>query len=189
MRIDATLVFSDKASLAPFLRKLNMISPETLRSYRLFAKQSNYMLEEIALLAKRIELEQGDWLFHEQEYASHLYLISEGAISLCLNLYWNGSCQHVEATSPLGAYEVLGWSAIVKPHIYTFGARAENKSRLIAIDAEPLRELLDDNPAFGYYFLKNLSEVIGDRLTSKCVQLLSLVLDSDGAPIMKQSYS
>jgi hypothetical protein len=74
----------------------------------------------------------------------------------------------------------------VKPHIYTFGARAEENSRLIALTAEPLRELLDDNPGFGYYLLKNLAEVIGDRLTGKCVQLLSLVLDSEGVPIVSE---
>ncbi len=164
-----------------------MISPETLRGFRLFAGQSNYMLEEIAFLASEVELEAGEWLFHEEEYASHLYLISEGAISLCLNLYLNGSCQHIEAASPLGVWEVIGWSAVVKPHIYTFGARAVKKSRLVAFEAEPLRELLDDNPGFGYYLLKNLAEVIGDRLTNKCVQLLSLVLDSKGAPILSES--
>lgn len=164
-----------------------MIAPDTLRGYRLFAKQSNYMLEEIAFLANDVELESGEWLFHEQEHASHLYLITEGAISLCLNLYLNGSSQHIEATSPLGPREVLGWSAIIKPHIYTFGARAERKSKLIAFEAEPLRELLDDNPGFGYYLLKNLAEVIGDRLTNKCVQLLSLVLDSKDTPVLSKA--
>ena len=163
-----------------------MISPETLRGFQLFAGQSNYMLEEMAILASEVELEAGEWLFHEKDIASHLYVITEGAISLCLNLYLNGSRPHVEVTSPLGAREAVGWSAVVKPHIYTFGARAEENSRLIALTAEPLRELLDDNPGFGYYLLKNLAEVIGDRLTGKCVQLLSLVLDSEGVPIVSE---
>jgi CRP-like cAMP-binding protein len=164
-----------------------MISPEMLRSFRLFAGQSNYMLEEMAILAREVELEAGEWLFHEDEGASHFYVIAEGAVSLCLNLYLNGSCSHVEVTSPLGPREAIGWSAVVKPHIYTFGARAEQNSRLISFTGEPLRELLDDNPGFGYYLLKNLAEVIGDRLTNKCVQLLSLVLDSDGVPIVSKS--
>jgi len=164
-----------------------MVSPETLRTYRLFAGQSNYMLEEMAMLTSELELEAGEWLFHEQENASHLYLITEGAVSLCLNLYLNGKCQHIEATSPLGAREMIGWSAVVKPHIYTFGARAEQDTRLITFAAEPLRELLDDNPGFGYYLIKNLAEVIGDRLTSKCVQLFSIVLNSNGEPIMAKT--
>ena len=164
-----------------------MISPESSRGFRLFAGQSNYMLEEMAMLASEVELEEGEWLFHEEENASHLYVVTEGAISLCLNLYLNGSRPHVEVTSPLGPREAIGWSAVVKPHIYTFGARAEQKSRLISFTAEPLRELLDDNPGFGYYLLKNLAEVIGDRLTNKCVQLLSLVLDSEGEPIVSES--
>lgn len=159
-----------------------MIARERLKGFRLFAGQNMYMLGEIARLGTEVEFEEGDWLFHEQEEASHLYLILEGSISLCLTLYLNGRTQHVEATSPFGMREVIGWSAMVKPHIYTFGARAERKSRLIAIEGKQLRELMDDNPASGYYFLKNLAEVIGDRLTSTYVQLLSLVLDPDEEP-------
>ena len=139
------------------------------------------------MLASEVELEAGEWLFHEEEAASHLFLITEGSISLCLNLYLHGSGRHVEATSPLGAREAIGWAAVVKPHIYTFGARAEENTRLIAFPAAALRELLDDNPGFGYYLIKNLAEVIGHRLTSKCMQLLSLVLDSKGEPITSKS--
>ena len=36
-----------------------MISPESLRGFRLFAGQSNYMLEEMAMLASEVELEEG----------------------------------------------------------------------------------------------------------------------------------
>ena len=160
-----------------------MVSRETLRSYRLFAGQSIYMLDEIARIADEVVLEEGEWLFHEREDASHLHLIMDGAVSLCLNLYLNGSSQHVEATSPLGRGELVGWSAIVRPYVYTLGARTSQRSRLLVIEAEPLRQLLDDNPHYGYFLMKNMAEVMGDRLTSKCVQLLSMVLDSEGAPI------
>lgn len=160
-----------------------MVSRETLRRYRLFAGQSIYMLDEIARFSDEVTLEAGDWLFQEREDASRLYLVMDGAVSLCLNLYLNGSSEHVEATSPLGSGELVGWSAVIRPHIYTLGARTLRRSRLLAIQAEPLRDLLDDNPHFGYYFLKNMAEVMGDRLTSKCVQLLSIVLDTKRAPI------
>ena len=160
-----------------------MVSRETLRSYQLFAGQSIYMLDEIARISNEVVLEEGEWLFHEREDAARLYLIMDGAVSLCLNLFLNGSSQHVEATSPLGRGELVGWSAIVRPHVYTLGARTFHRSRLLVIEAEPLRQLLDDNPHYGYFLMKNMAEVMGDRLTSKCVQLLSMVLDSEGAPI------
>jgi CRP-like cAMP-binding protein len=154
-----------------------MISLETLRRYPLFAGQNFYMLKEIALLADEIELEAGDWLFNEREDALKFYVVQDGAISLCLNLHLNGSDPHVEAMSPIGKGEVVGWSSLVKPYTYTLGARATQKTKLIAIEAAPFRELLDDNPMYGYYMLKKLSEVMGERLVNKCVQLVSIVLD------------
>lgn len=160
-----------------------MVSPETLRRYPLFAKQSHYMLKEIAMLSDEVELEAGEWLFHEGDEATRVYLVLDGSVSLTMYLHLNGQGQHIEATSPLGKGEMAGWSSLVKPHIYTLGAQAEKKTRLLVIDAVPLRELLDDNPAYGYYLLKNVSEVLGDRLTSKCIQLLSIVLDSRNKPI------
>lgn len=160
-----------------------MVSTELLRRYPLFARQSHYMLKEIALLSDEVELGAGEWLFQEGEEATKLFLVLDGSMSLTLYLYLNGLGQHVEATSPLRQGEILGWSALIKPHVYTLGAQAQETTRLLAIDAAPLRELLDDNPGFGYFFLKNVAEVLGDRLTGKCVQLLSIVLDSSGKPI------
>jgi len=160
-----------------------MVSTELLRRYPLFARQSYYMLKEIAMLSEEVELEAGEWLFQEEEEATRFYMILEGSLSLTLYLFLNGHGRHIEATGPLTPGEILGWSALIKPHFYKLGAQAEEKTRLLAIDAVSLRELLDDNPGFGYFFLKNVAEVLGERLTSTCIQLLSIVLDPSGRPL------
>jgi CRP-like cAMP-binding protein len=102
-----------------------------------------------------------------------------------MNLYLNGSGQHVEMMSPLGPGEVVGWSSMIKPHIYTLGAIATKPAKLIVIDAVPLRELLEDNPQYGFHLIKRLTEIVGERLLQKCVQLLSIVMDSKGEPIKR----
>lgn len=160
-----------------------MISPETLRFFPLFAGQDFYMLKEIALLSEEVELGDGSWLFQEREDATHLYVVREGAISLCVYLHLNGCGQHLETMSPIGRGEVVGWSALVKPYVYTLGARAARDSQLVAIEAAPLRQLLDDNPLFGYFMLKKLAEVMGERLMFKCIQLLSMVVDAQRKPL------
>jgi CRP-like cAMP-binding protein len=130
-----------------------------------------------------VEVEADGWLFHENDEALNLYIVEEGAVALCLNLYLNGSGPHIEAMSPLGRGEMLGWSSLVKPYIYTLAAQAVEDSKLLVINAVPLRELLEDNPHFGYQLMKRLAEVMGERLVHKCVQLLSIVMDSEGKPI------
>jgi len=152
----------------------NMVSPETLRFYPLFAHQDAAMLAQIAVLADVKEVEAGYQLFFEGEVAKALYLVLDGSVVLTMNMGEKGD-QKVEELEPLGKGEVAGWSSIVKPHIYKMGAYTGQKSHLMAFDGEKLRTLFDEHPSFGYYFMQKLAEVIGERLISKCVQIMSLI--------------
>ena len=152
-----------------------MISPETLRYYPLFAGQNAEMLKQIALLADEKEVREGGRLFFEGEIANTLCLIEEGTVSLTMNLGEHGE-RRIEKLDPLGKGEVIGWSTLVEPHEYTMGATAEEQTRYLAFDGQALRELLDDNPEAGYYLYKKLAEVMGHRLVSKCVQIMSLMI-------------
>lgn len=151
-----------------------MISPETLRFFPLFAGQNHYMLKEIAMLSREITIEEGEWLFRQDEPALWLYLVLEGGITLALVIDHNGDGIHVEKLGLIVRGEILGWSSLVSPFIYTVGAIAVKNSKLVQIKAGGLRELLEDNPQFGYYIMKNVAEVVGERLRYKCIQLLSL---------------
>jgi CRP-like cAMP-binding protein len=152
-----------------------MISPETLRRFPLFARQDADMLKQIAMLADEISADPGHPLFFEGEVAKKLFLISEGAVVLTINMGEKGE-QNLKELEPLSVGEVVGWSAIIKPHIYKMGAKVDRESRLITFDGEGLRDLFDKNPVFGYYFMQKIAEVVGERLISKCVQLMSLVV-------------
>jgi CRP-like cAMP-binding protein len=153
-----------------------MISPETLRRYSLFAGQSNYMLEEIAMLSNSLTLEPGEWLFHEGDPALQLYLIVDGAISLTMVIHLNGSKERIQKMSSIGGGEIVGWSSLLLANYYRFGAQASKKTQLVEISGEGLGELLDDNPRYGYLLIKKITEIIAERLESKCTQLLSLVV-------------
>lgn len=146
-----------------------MISPNVLGFYPLFADQSAEMLKKIADLAEEKKVDAGYQLFFEGEVAKSLYLIEDGSIILTMKMG-----EKNDEMEPLGKGEVVGWSSIVKPHLYKLGAYTDQKSHLIAFNGEKLRVLFDNNPAFGYYFMQKLAEVIGDRLISKCVQIMSL---------------
>jgi CRP-like cAMP-binding protein len=156
------------------LKGAKMISPETLKFYPLFAHQDAEMLTQIAKLAQRKEVEAGHQLFFEGEVAKSFYLVLDGSVVLTMNMGEKGE-HKVEELEPLSKGEVIGWSSIVKPHIYKMGAYAGQKSHLLVFDGEKLRVLFDENPSLGYYFMQKLAEVIGERLISKCVQVMSLV--------------
>ena len=59
------------------------------------------------------------------------------------------------------------------------GALAETDTTLLEIDGKALRQLFDDNPEFGYPFIKKIAEEISDRLEYKIIQVLSLIMESE----------
>ena len=156
-----------------------MVSTELLRRYPLFAGQNHYMLEEIAMLSSEMTKAKGEWLFHENEEATKLYLVLDGAVALTLFVYLNGEQQHLASSHSLGKNEIVGWSSIVPPHQNKLGARAVKESRLLEINAVPLRQLLDDNPEYGYHFLRQIAEVVSERFMLVNIQLLSLAADKE----------
>jgi len=160
-----------------------MVSTELLRRYPLFAGQNHYMLEEIAMLSSEVTKAEGEWLFHENEEATRLYLVLDGAVALTVFVYLNGMEQHLATSHSLGKNEVVGWSSIVPPHQYKVGAKTVKDSRLLEIDAMPLRQLLDDNPEYGYHFLRQIAEVVSERFMLVNIQIMSLMADKDYKPV------
>ena len=156
-----------------------MVSTELLRRYPLFAGQNHYMLEEIAMLSCEIIKAENEWLFQENEEATKLYLVLNGAVALTLFVYLNGEQQHLATSHSLGKNEIVGWSSIIHPHQYKVGARAVKESHLLEIDAIPFRQLLDDNPEFGYHFLRQIAEVVSERFMLVNIQIMSLMADKE----------
>jgi CRP-like cAMP-binding protein len=151
-----------------------MVSIETLRNFSLFDHQDDVMLARIAKLAEEHIIEAGGILFSQGDPAKYLFLVMEGTIVLTMNVGQKGA-QTLEELEPLGKDRVVGWSSMVKPHVYKMGAYARQRSHVIAFDGNRLHQLFDENPSFGYYFMQRLNEVIGSRLIGKCVQLMSLI--------------
>jgi len=160
-----------------------MVSTELLRRYPLFAGQNNYMLEEIAMLSSEVTKAKGEWLFHENEEAARLYLVLDGAVALTLFVHLDGELQHLSTSHSLGKNEIVGWSSIVMPHQYKLGARAVKETQLLEIEAVPLRQLLDDNPEYGYHFLRQIAEVVSERFMQVNIQILSLMADKENDPM------
>ena len=156
-----------------------MISPEVLRRFPLFAGQSFYMLDEIAMITKEVSISANEWLFHENDDANNFYLILDGEIALTLYLHTKGIGKHLKTTSALTRGQIFGWSSLVPPHHYKMGALAETDSILLEIDGKALSQLFDDNPEFGYPFIKKIAEEISDRLEYKIIQVLSLIMESE----------
>jgi CRP-like cAMP-binding protein len=147
-----------------------MITGKMLKGYSFFSSLNQEFLDKVASLGQFVSIEAGGWLFQQEDKAVNLYMIYDGQISLNISFR-----DHIiDTMNPYMKGEIIGWSALVKPCIYTLGARAEEASRLIGFNGEKLMKLMEENGEAGFILLRNLSEVIGERLINTYIQLMSM---------------
>ena len=68
--------------------------------------------------------------------------------------------------------EIFGWSALIKPGLFTTTARCSKAARIISLPADKLKAIFDKNPRVGYGFTERLAEIISQRLRNRTDKLI-----------------
>jgi len=139
---------------------------QTLRQCQVFSSLNNAQLEEIATLAEEKQYEAGSTLFQEGEGAAELFVLQEGKVALQMTL----PKEPVQMTRRITVdivprSEVVGWSAVVEPYVYTLTAICLQKVKALSINSTKLRRLLQDSPQTGFEILNGLIKVVASRLS------------------------
>ena len=74
----------------------------------------------------------------------------------------------------VGAGDLLGWSWMLPPYRWHFGARTVEATSVVAFNAACVREQLERDPALGYRMMRRFAQVMATRLEALSVQLTSL---------------
>ncbi len=146
-----------------------MISPERLRRYPHFAGVSEEGLKEVAMISEEREFQAGQVLFNEGDPAEYLMILERGQVDIRYEL---GDGSQVTVDTLVGG-DLMGWSALLDPYMLTASGVAKTSGRLIAVRAEPLRELCDENPAFGYRIMERVAQTLRSRLRGTRIQLVA----------------
>jgi CRP/FNR family cyclic AMP-dependent transcriptional regulator len=147
-----------------------MVSAQTLINIELFSSTDPDFRNEVAKLGKFETVKKGEVLFKQETYAKCLYVIMEGKLELTITY----GEQLIDTLGPYQRGEMIGWSALVNPYIYTMGARAVEDSQLICFDGKAVLALMENDKENGYMVLRKLTEVIGERLVNSSIQLMSM---------------
>jgi len=102
----------------------------------------------------------GQLLFQEGQEADHFFLILTGQVRLDAFVPGRGSV----TIQTVNAGAALGWSWLFPPYKWHFSAHANEKTELIAFDAQFLRATSEANHDFGYELIKRVSSVLLQRL-------------------------
>ena len=144
-----------------------MVSPEMLRRFSCFSPIQEESLKALATIASEEMVPAGRCLFSEGEPAGCLSLLIDGEVDIQYRLA-NGELRTIDT---LIAGDLLGWSALVPPYKMTGIATTNKASRLIRIQAQPLRDICERDPALGYRLVTQVARLLADRLDGTRVQL------------------
>lgn len=109
----------------------------------------------------------GEYLGREGEPAGAFYLIQSGRVAILLHTADRGEVE----IQQLGPGDAVGWSWLVPPHRWEFSAKALEDVSGLCFDADWLRNACEQNHALGYQFLKQLVQVLAERLKATRVRL------------------
>ena len=147
---------------------------QILRDCEVFSSLSDTELESIVHSAEEKQFEAGTTIFQAGDRADELLVLQEGKVALQLTLpQGNGQMSRRVTVDIISRNEIVGWSAIVEPHIYTLTGVCLQKVKVLSLSATKLRHMLQDNHKIGHEVLKELIKVVASRLESTRYVLVS----------------
>ncbi len=142
-----------------------MVSGYDLVQYEFFRDFSESECEKLLPIAEEIEVESGTQMYRKGDPASHFYLVREGKIILKMESYMGPHKPPLEVTVDIiTGGDAMGWSAVVDPYIYTLGALAVDRSSLIGLKTQELRDLMNRDVSLGYKIMQQTTKLIAHRL-------------------------
>ncbi|QIT54538.1 Crp/Fnr family transcriptional regulator [Aquisalimonas sp. 2447] len=131
-----------------------------IRNEPFFAGLDEPVLQYLGSHATRQVLPKGNLLFRQGDAADAFYMLLGGEILVEIPAITGPSLE----IQRLGQGQVLGWSWLISPYRWTFQARAEEDTEVLAFDGAAILAHCEENPDFGYALLKRFSALMSERL-------------------------
>jgi CRP-like cAMP-binding protein len=150
----------------------------TLAEQPFFQGLSKENIRTIARYAKIMHANGGDLLFQEGGHAGNFYVIIKGKVAL--ETYAPGWGTITLQTVEDG--EILGWSWLIDPYKYRFGARVITNTEIVVINGDELRIQFEKDSVLGYEIMKRMIH----EITSRLEQTRLLFMDVYANPAYKK---
>lgn len=144
---------------------------ETLQEIPCFQKVSVEHFNKLAEISKLKLISKDEILFNQGDKEKELYVLVEGRIGVEITSPVRGDIR-VYTAEPM---DVVGWSSatpVVRQR--TASAKAVLDSRLVAIDAEKLGQLCEEDHHLGYIVMRRLANAVAARLMIARLHTLDL---------------
>jgi len=141
-----------------------------LAAFPVFAQLPEAELELISSTARTVRFAARQRLFSEGQPAQGCWLIEDGRVALDMAVPGRGQV----VLQTLGPGDVLGWSWLVPPYRWHYGAVSVLPTTATELDTAQLRALAEQDSRFGYMLVLTLFEAVLQRLQATRARLLDL---------------
>jgi CRP-like cAMP-binding protein len=141
-----------------------------LRGMRALEGLSHEHVDRLASIAEEVAFPAGAIIFREGDPATDVYLLMEGSVSVEICAPSVG-CRRILTVAE---GELLGWSPVLEQGKLTASARTQAPTLAVKINGQRLLALCDEDPRFGYEFMRRAALALAKRLSATRLQLLNL---------------
>lgn len=159
-----------------------------LAGFSFFSDVRPETLEAIARKGEVLEFKARDIIFKVDEPAAHFYGLLEGKVDLILifkDKVLKTDIEYEEAiqatmvdeekeiiVDTVAAGQVFGWASIVGTPKRTVTAECSQDCRVIAIPADHLKAMFDQDHTLGYTIMNRLCDIVAGRLRNRTDKLI-----------------
>lgn len=145
----------------------------TIDELAAFPRLTSLSRTDLAVLAgigREVSFPTGQRVLVEGQPADRCWLIRGGRILLDARVPGRGDV----VIQTLGSGDLLGWSWLVPPYRWHFGAQAAEPVDAVEFDSTRLIEAAETDPKFGHALTSMLFEALLERLQATRARLLDL---------------
>jgi CRP-like cAMP-binding protein len=123
----------------------------------------------LAGCAANVHIRPDEFLFREGTAADHFYVLRHGRVAI--EVRTPGRSMVLDTVED---GDVVGWSWVVPPYLWTFDGRAVTAVSAVSFDAACLRLKCATNPVLGYDLMMRFVQLMNQRLQSARIRLIDL---------------
>jgi rubredoxin len=144
---------------------------ESIPVAEIFSGLNDKQRQKVRNLGHIETYEQNAVICTEDMESRKLYLVEEGQVAVQSEL---GKGMRIPIAI-VSAGQAFGWSVLVPPHKLTATVTASSKTKVLAIESEPLSELMNADPSLGLPIMKNIASIVASRLRNMELEMVGLV--------------
>ncbi len=138
-----------------------MVTPAWLKNTELFSALDDSQLDRILSHSTIESFPEGKTIFQQGEDAHRLYILLEGAVTLTVK---TGEKIDFMTSTIEKEGSVFGMPCLLEPFRYNVTASCAKPSKVLVIDADPFRTLMEEDAKIGREIMKKLALIYFHRL-------------------------